>query len=321
MRFLRTISPFLEDYMTYRDVEQYYEELRRNAVAKRDYYRALAERLPDFIALEQEEKAALMALYRAEYEGLSSADGLRQTAKQKTAAKNAALAAAGINPDDLTLHYACEKCKDTGFVDTKPCTCYSDARKKILLERGVTADFPSFASHTAKKEAALDKFHHSIQNFSGIFPETQVKTLVFSGNCGTGKTFLMQAFCKEIEAKGFSVCYHTALELNQLFLDYHTTKNGLRADIMDRLLLSDLLAIDDLGTEPILKNVTVEYLLSVISTRALRKKHTVITTNLGGGEVLSRYGERLFSRLVDKASARWLLFRDIPDLRLTPPAK
>ena len=307
--------------MTYRDVERYYEELRRLAAAKRDYYRALAENVPLFLEAEREEKAALMALYRAEYENACDVETLRRVASEKTAAKNALLTAAGINPSDLVLHYACEKCKDTGFIETKPCTCYDSVRKKILLDSGVTANFPSFKEHTAKKEPALDKLHHTIQNFAQIFPNTQTKTLVFSGNCGTGKTFLMQAFCKQVEENGFSVCYHTALELNQLFLDYHTTKNGLRADIMDRLLLSDLLAIDDLGTEPILKNVTVEYLLSVISTRALRKKHTVITTNLGGGEVLTRYGERLFSRLADKNTARWMPFTEIRDLRIAPPTK
>ena len=77
----------------------------------------------------------------------------------------------------------------------------------------------------------------------------------------------------------------------------------------------DLLVIDDLGTEQIYKNVTLEYLLSTISERILAQKHTIITTNLTPEELLDRYGDRLYSRLMDKRIGRAIKFPDT-DFRL-----
>ena len=71
---------------------------------------------------------------------------------------------------------------------------------------------------------------------------------------------------------------------------------------------SDLLIIDDLGTENLFKNVTVEYLLSLISSRLERNKHFIITTNLTAKELLDRYNERFLSRLSDKTKTLFLPF-------------
>ena len=58
--------------------------------------------------------------------------------------------------------------------------------------------------------------------------------------------------------------------------------------------------IDDLGTEPVLKNVTKEYLYNLINTRQINKRATLITTNLSLDNILDRYDERIFSRLGNK---------------------
>ena len=62
----------------------------------------------------------------------------------------------------------------------------------------------------------------------------------------------------------------------------------------------DLLAIDDLGTEAIYKNVTLEYLYMVINERQIAGKHTLITSNLSVNRLAERYGERIASRILDK---------------------
>ena len=61
-----------------------------------------------------------------------------------------------------------------------------------------------------------------------------------------------------------------------------------------------MLIVDDLGTEPIFKNVTKEYLYLLLSERSRLNKLTVISTNLGPQELMNRYNERIFSRLFNK---------------------
>ena len=58
--------------------------------------------------------------------------------------------------------------------------------------------------------------------------------------------------------------------------------------------------IDDLGTEPILKNITKEYLYNLINVRQVNNKPTFITTNLSLDNILERYDDRIFSRLGNK---------------------
>ncbi len=73
------------------------------------------------------------------------------------------------------------------------------------------------------------------------------------------------------------------------------------------MLDCDVLVIDDLGTESTLKNVTKEYLYTVINERWLHGKTTVITTNLTPAELMNRYGESIASRILDKNKAIALL--------------
>jgi len=62
-----------------------------------------------------------------------------------------------------------------------------------------------------------------------------------------------------------------------------------------------VLLIDDLGTEPILKNVTKEYLYNLINIRQINNRATMISTNLSLDNILNRYDERIFSRLANKS--------------------
>ena len=71
-------------------------------------------------------------------------------------------------------------------------------------------------------------------------------------------------------------------------------------DIIEPLITCDFLFIDDLGTEPVYKNVTIEYLFLILNERLNLNKHTIITTNLSLKEIKEHYGDRLFSRIINK---------------------
>ena len=104
----------------------------------------------------------------------------------------------------------------------------------------------------------------------------------------------------------------TAFNLNSLFLKYHTTNVKERDYILTNLIETDVLLIDDLGTEPIIKNVSIEYLTLLLTER--QNKHTIIATNLTDEEIQNKYGDRVFSRLTNKNMSK-LLYLDGDDLR------
>ena len=60
--------------------------------------------------------------------------------------------------------------------------------------------------------------------------------------------------------------------MNNLFLSYHTSFGAEKSSYLDTVLDPDVLVIDDLGTEPILKNVTLEYLYLILSERSENTK-------------------------------------------------
>ena len=124
------------------------------------------------------------------------------------------------------------------------------------------------------------------------------RNLFFYGTVGTGKSFLSCCIAKELIDQGNLVIYFSASQLFDILskstFDRDSTEaaSGISDDICD----CDLLIIDDLGTE--LTNAFVSsQLFSCLNSRHLRKKATIITTNLSLGELRDRYSDRIFSRI------------------------
>ena len=132
------------------------------------------------------------------------------------------------------------------------------------------------------------------------FPDVRYKNILITGGTGVGKSCLASAICNELISRGYSALFLTAFEFNALMLKYHTSPSRERDGLMDDILECDFLVLDDLGTEPLIRNVTAEYLYYVVSLRQNGGKHTMYSTNLDLESLLSRYGERLFSRITNK---------------------
>ena len=73
---------------------------------------------------------------------------------------------------------------------------------------------------------------------------------------------------------------------------------------------ADLLIIDDLGTE-LTNSFVSSQLFSCLNNRHMRKKPTIITTNLSLGELRDRYSDRIFSRITSNYDVCKLTGRDI----------
>jgi DNA replication protein DnaC len=75
-----------------------------------------------------------------------------------------------------------------------------------------------------------------------------------------------------------------------------------------------VLMLDDLGSEPLMQNITIEQLFQLINERQSRGLSTVISTNLTLKELRERYTERIASRLNDPQNCRIILLEG-SDLR------
>lgn len=213
-------------------------------------------------------------------------------------------------------NWHCEKCRDTGRLDNGDyCECYTRLEMDYYREEMGLNRLPSisFSDHKQGLNETLDKLYQGMANYVNCFPNNKKKKLIFSGSVGVGKTYLVAATANELIKKGYKVMYISAIDLAQLFLNYHMANVSDKEVIFAPLKQADMLIIDDLGVEPIYNSVTIPYLYQLLEFRNMR--HMIITTNLTLEDIEARYGERICSRIVDVDNSM-LLRLSGDDLRL-----
>ena len=197
----------------------------------------------------------------------------------------------------------CNKCGDRGYVNGKICDCVlSMATAKDMIAFKLH-DFDDIDYGLFTPDAAR-QFRKTAENYRIIFcdkfPDTKKRIFTLMGKSGTGKTFLASCAASAVLKKGCSVVFVTAFRFVSDACRYHTTFDDTRDGFLRPYLDCDLMIIDDLGTEAVYKNITLEYLYLVINERQLEGKHSIFTTNLHVDALRARYGERISSRLMDK---------------------
>ncbi len=208
------------------------------------------------------------------------------------------LANQNLTLNDLKPKYDCEVCNDTGINSGKICECMlKELNKSLSLKSSSQSNFKSFENINISLMDETDlKATKILKDWCSLYPKVNKININILGGAGSGKTFLLECVANELINSGNMVCYKTAFELNELARLYHIGKNFEFSDLID----ADILIIDDLGTEPVLKNVTKEYLYNLINMRQIKKLPTFISTNLSQEDILSRYDERIYSRLANK---------------------
>lgn len=247
-----------------------------------------------------------IALARAEYaqDEKNAADFKRERKElEKQLEKRAALL--GIEKSALTPAYSCEKCRDTGRTESgERCECFSKRlaeaiQKKFDIKKRTLASFGEFST-----ELGPESLKNLLQKYCEKFDSTEIRNLFLTGSAGSGKTFSSECVANELQKRGKNVALISAVKLNDLFLEYHKSFGSDKKFIFEYLTDCDLLVIDDLGTEPVFNNVTVEYLTALISERLDSGKSFIITTNLSFDEIKQRYTERFLSRISGKQTKR-----------------
>lgn len=277
------------------DVSAAIEQVRRTRAADLDRGRAVYERAltnPAFYDADKALRGAAIDLARGK---IKKADY-----EKAAAARKKALEQLGLQESDFTPPPRCKACGDTGLINGKPCRCAVD----LQIKSGDNIELPKYTFDTLDTAAVAgtqtEKTARILKAMCDKFPHSNKRNFVLMGTTGVGKTFLAGCVAQAVQQKGYSVVAVSAFSFVNKMLAYHTTFNDTKLSILTPFLESDLLIIDDLGTESILKNVTLEYLYLVINERNNAGRHTLVTTNLNMDALAARYGDRIVSRLFDK---------------------
>lgn len=272
------------------------DQRRADVYAHVDGYRELDESIAS-ISVEQGKK-----LLSGDVGAL---DELKRLLKELSDSKASLLAAAGFPGNYLEPIYDCADCKDTGYIDGRKCHCFRQAEISLLYEqsnisRVLEKENFSSLSYEFYQGEDLTRFRNAVEECKKFTQNFRLdyRNLFFYGTVGTGKSFLSGCIAKELLEAGNSVIYFSAVglfeALSQFSFDYRN-KEELHS-IYDDLYQCDLLIIDDLGTE-LTNNFVTSQFFSCLNERHIRKKSTIISTNLSLEELRNRYSDRIFSRI------------------------
>ena len=259
----------------------------------------------DFAELYKRQKELEIELTRKEVYGEKVDYGVIDDIKRK---QEFLLKEIGLNGTDLLPNYECRLCNDTGYVDGLACECLKrEVNKELFAYSGFNTELHTFdEKHIDHPAFKLMKKWCETQNNKYI--------ILICGPTGTGKTYLTQCVADKLMKQNRIVLFTSAFNLHNSMLNYHINQTAGRDQILEPFLSAEVLIIDDLGSEPMLQNVTKEYLYLIISERLENKLPTIITSNLYPDEILNHYSSRLSSRLTDKQNSI-LINLDGDDLR------
>ena len=217
--------------------------------------------------------------------------------------------------------FQCALCEDTGYVGTgkkQLCTCAKALYAALLEQDGSFKEEETFETFDPRRfpETTLDaggetqrgrmlKFRDYCERYADSLPHPEKKNLLLYGGSGLGKTFLLRCIHARARQRDIPALCLTA---NQLIRIARKAIFDRAQEDLDALYETDLLLIDDLGTEPLIPNVTVEELFNLINERQNAGLCTVLSTNLSLTDLQARYTERILSRLLDKRACQVLRF-------------
>ncbi len=228
----------------------------------------------------------------------------------------------GYSEQYLEPVYECPDCKDPGYINNERCHCFKQRAIDLVYTqsniRSILKDenFENFTYEYYSKTdcnpatgmTSYETMQNAVQECKKFLNEfdTSFSNLFFYGDTGVGKTFLSNCVAKELLDTSHSVIYFTAFQLFDI-LSKNTFSKAADDDIIaahQNIFDCDLLIIDDLGTE-LPNSFTASQLFLCLNERILRKRSTIISTNLTINQVAELYSERTFSRI----SSRYVMLK------------
>ena len=281
-----------------------YQRARRNADMRADEVYLRIPRIKEIdVALSRTALEIMSAVTNGKESAEEALARVRARNEVLMEERGALLKSAGYPEDYTDVHYDCERCGDTGYIDGKMCDCM----KRELVMAGyqssglgrliATQSFENFSLDYYKTGGAnyknMELYFTSLRSFAQGFTADTYKNFLLVGGTGLGKTHLSTSVAKAVIERGFDVLYVSAIDM---FADFEQKQFGNGEDNTRRYFDCDLLIIDDLGTE-LTNQFTVSCLYNVINSRINSARSTFINTNLSKKEIETKYAERITIRL------------------------
>ena len=270
---------------------------------------------PEIEALLEERRDRLTGSIRAALQGRAVDVEILQNGMRELNGKiRAELTKAGYPEDYLQPIYRCPVCRDTGYVGEpvhELCACMKQRimdeenrgeRKGGLGEHSFEQfNLSAFPDDTIPGRRRSQREHmrlieRAARRYAEDFPENEKPNLIFFGPPGLGKTFVADCIAQCVMERAYLVRRVTAYRLCEIMRKNQF--DGSEGRAAEGVMESDLLMIDDLGTEPQTKNTSV-YLFQVLNERNMNGRHTIISTNLNPEKMSAMYEERVISRMMD----------------------
>lgn len=305
------------------------EAQRARNLAEEQARRAEAgERNPAIAELLQKRQQRLFGGMRSAFASPRQAQEISQRMKREMEVLNVqlrdALSACGLPEDYLQPVYRCPVCRDTGYVGEpvhEPCACLTRAvMMRLYQSEGLQglerenfaafdeAIFPDTPIEGRKntQRGYICKIRRICERYADEFAPAQGNGLLLFGKSGLGKTFLMNCVAQRVLERGFSVVSVSAYHLVETMRAYQFgEEDGGRVRDM---LACDLLLIDDLGSEPMLRGITVSALYHIVNERRNASRAMVVTTNCSIDQLYEKYDDRIAARLCDPGRMQSLEF-------------
>lgn len=160
----------------------------------------------------------------------------------------------------------------------------------------------------------MEKILAFCQQYAAQFGSKPIRSLLFYGGTGLGKTFLSACIAREVAEGGASVVYEGVGAILGRFEEQKFSRDLLDAreakDETRRYLRCDLLIVDDLGSEMTTPFVQAA-LYQLINSRLVEGRATIISTNFTMETLRGRYSPQIVSRLEGEYEALPFFGEDI----------
>ncbi|NTW71628.1 MAG: ATP-binding protein [Eubacteriaceae bacterium] len=306
----------MKDEIYYETLQEFNDRINRDKLTHKKKIDELYEEIPQLKTIHEQlnHMGLLLVMQSMKSGGTEYLQKLKEEMTSLKKEETLILSSWGYPQDYLEIKPECSFCMDKGFVNNMPCRCFN----KILIEKYYgqsnlgnileKENFETFNinyysdrsnSGSASPRLNIQNILHKSLKFIKDF-ETEYINLYMYGESGLGKTFLSHCIAKDLLDSGRLVIYQTASDLLDII-----RKNKFNTDPfsssatgpLSYLYTSDLLIIDDLGTEHLTDFANNE-LFNLINKRLKDEKKMIISTNLSLKELQARYSTRLASRIM-----------------------
>ena len=303
----------LQENQKVREIIQKRRQFRNDALNQKEDIAWKAMLVPEFRKLDTEIRQLIKEIATAEF--------LKKNTKSKEdlLAKHIKLRDSYLEKmQGKKVPSGCSLCDNNGTLKDRVCNCViAEYVNGLDWAKGIDDLDDEKLCEIWRKQGDNIHAHYSkifthLTTYANKFPKVKKPNMLLLGKTGTGKTYAAKVLATRLLKRELDVAFVTSYDIIE----------RIKQNIFDRdgrgwheILRADVLIIDDLGTEPIIKNVSEEGLYNLINQRLLSGKPFIITSNLGREDFFDRYDQRITSRIFAQDTTNVLEFKGF-DLRI-----